>query len=392
MIHDAKKRSCPVCGGGHSKVLFRQSFEQLSGVQFISGYEVVICEACGAGFADGIPPQSVFDDYYAVLSRYDYSDRENKEPPQATDRFVQTAAVLREVIPSRSSRMLEIGSGSGYSNVLASDPAAGCIRSATSLYGVPGIVGTVLSLPKPEVPYDFLILIGVMEHIRELDAVVARFHELISEQGRIYLEVPDASGYIPSLDAPFQEFSQEHINYFSNRSLNNLMHLRGFRCIRSGHALRPQYEVACPATYSVFERSAAPPALERDTETEAGLRAYIEGCREQDAGIREQLRGSLAPGERMIVWGVGSHTLRLLATGGLDAARIAAFVDSNPKYQQHTLQGVPVVAPGDLKGRPEPILISSRGYQSEIKHQIQDELRLANRLILLYPEARPEDR
>jgi len=86
----------------------------------------------------------------------------------------------------------------------------------------------------------------------------------------------------------------------------------------------------------------------------------------------------------MIVWGVGTHTLRLLATGGLDIQRVALFVDSNPKYQQQELQGVPVVAPGELRERTEPILISSRSSQHAIEDQIRNSLGLKNRLILLY--------
>jgi hypothetical protein len=86
----------------------------------------------------------------------------------------------------------------------------------------------------------------------------------------------------------------------------------------------------------------------------------------------------------MIVWGVGSHTLRLLAAGGLDRNRIAVFVDSNPKFQQQELLGIQVVSPHDLKHRTEPILISSRGFQREIHQQIREQLGLANRVILLY--------
>ena len=86
----------------------------------------------------------------------------------------------------------------------------------------------------------------------------------------------------------------------------------------------------------------------------------------------------------MIVWGVGTHTLRLLANGGLDPSKIAVFVDSSPKYQNQELRGIPVVSPEQLTNRREPVLISSRGFQNEIQHQIQSGLGLTNPLILLY--------
>jgi SAM-dependent methyltransferase len=387
-------RPCPICGGAKSKALYRQSFEQLSGVRLLDGYSVAICENCGAGFAGDIPDQRVFDVYYRDLSKYDYADHGGIELPGADRRFQDIAVILQEHIPSIDSHVLEIGSASGqllrvlrergYSNVLGADPSPGCVRAAQALYGIPGVVGTIFDLPEPDQPYDFLILVGVMEHIRDLQRAVERLHGLLPQGGRVYLEVPDASRYVAAADAPFQEFSVEHINFFSRTSLTNLMHARGFRAIASGHAIRPQHEVTCPATWGVFEKTSGPQPTERDNATEAGLRAYIEGCTVDDARIRGIIGHTLMPGERMIVWGVGAHTLRLLAAGGLNAANIAFFVDSNPKYQRQELCGLPVVAPEEIGTRSEPILISSRGFQAEIRRQIEQELGLKNRLILLY--------
>jgi SAM-dependent methyltransferase len=386
------KRQCPICSGAESKPLFRQTFEQLSVARLLDGYEVVICAACGAGFADDIPEQQVFDEYYRDLSKYDHANY--GEPHAVGQGFEDIAAILENYIPAGHSRILEIGSASGqllkslrdrgYSEVLGADPSPACIRSARDLYGIPGIAATIFTLPEPEEPYDFLILTGVMEHIRDLNRTVERFHGLLRESGRVYLEVPDASRYTPCADAPFQEFSVEHINFFSMQSLINLMQLRGFRALASGHAIRLHYEITTPTTYAVFERTSKAAAIEPDSQTETGLRAYIEGCGAEDARIRSAIERAFRPGERIIVWGVGAHTLRLLATSGLNPANIALFVDSNPKYQRQDLSGIPVVHPEELRNRPEPILISSRGFQREIHNQIRDGLGLMNPVILLY--------
>jgi len=42
------------------------------------------------------------------------------------------------------------------------------------------------------------------------------------------------------------------------------------------------------------------------------------------------------------------------------------------------------LAPIDLRGHTEPILISSRAYQEDIARQVRDDLKLPNRLIRLY--------
>jgi hypothetical protein len=162
------------------------------------------------------------------------------------------------------------------------------------------------------------------------------------------------------------------------------MRARGFRVLETGHAVRPLHEASCPCTYGIFERDGSSSAIENDVETEPGLRKYIDGCCTEDQRIGSAIRGALAPGERMIVWGVGAHTLRLLASGGLDSSRVALFVDSNSNYQGQELRGIPVASPSEIREREEPILISSRSSQQAIQHQIRNVMGLRNPLILLY--------
>jgi hypothetical protein len=74
----------------------------------------------------------------------------------------------------------------------------------------------------------------------------------------------------------------------------------------------------------------------------------------------------------------------LLANHTLWPEDVYMFVDSNPQYQGQRLAGLPVLSPDQLKGRSEPILISSFAFQKEISQQIREVLRLRNELILLY--------
>ncbi|HET6900052.1 MAG TPA: hypothetical protein VFK70_16995, partial [Vicinamibacteria bacterium] len=91
----------------------------------------------------------------------------------------------------------------------------------------------------------------------------------------------------------------------------------------------------------------------------------------------------------LIVWGVGTHTSRLLATSRLAEAHIVAFIDSNVHFQNKELIGVPVLPPSALQGRGERVLVSSRPFQAEIAEQIRA-LGCPNELILLYPSV-PSD-
>jgi hypothetical protein len=225
-----------------------------------------------------------------------------------------------------------------------------------------------------------------MEHIRDLDAAIDKIRALLAPRGRAYVAVPDAARFDRNQDAPFQEFSVEHLNFFSTASLTNLMQTRGFQFLSGGRFLLEHSRGTwCASIYGVFENTK--PEKEswvRDEETERGLTAYIRKSEEAEARIHRVIEDLAASGRPILVWGTGAHTQRLLAMSSLGKVNIAAFVDSNPKYQGRRLHGYPICPPERLGGRTEPILISSYAAQHEIVQQIRGKLRLGNELILLY--------
>src|SRR5689334_19714879 len=103
------QRACPVCGEMASHSVFSQTFDKLSKAFLLDRYEVVICDRCGAGFADGIPPQSVFENYYRELSKYEYEYSGGMPPDEDRLRSRQIATTIADYIPERTSRILEIG-------------------------------------------------------------------------------------------------------------------------------------------------------------------------------------------------------------------------------------------------------------------------------------------
>jgi SAM-dependent methyltransferase len=386
-------RKCDVCGGNQKRRLFEQSF---STVCLLEGYTVVVCEHCGFAFADGIPGQEAFDAYYRDLSKYEYQHCGGRESANDEARQRDVAATLAGLIPNQRTRILEIGCStgrllsllkeSGCQNVWGLDPSPVCAASARELYGVTVFTQSVSDLAKSQEKFDFLILVGVLEHIRDLGAALRTMHQILTPNARIYLDVPDATQFADFPDAPYQQFSMEHINFFSGASLANLMRAHGFEQIFSEKVRRQYTDVTVmPSVHAVFEdRGPAAGAPVRDDQSEPRLREYIDQSRAVDSRIRQLIDRTAGDREPILVWGVGTHTQRLLATGGLDRVNISAFVDSNPNYHGRRLNDIPIVSPESLNGRREPILVCSRVFQKEIERQIHQQLRLSNEILSLY--------
>ena len=393
---DIERRACAVCGSRSKRRLFRQRFAAISGATLLRGYDVVACEGCGFCYADNLPRQEAFDTYYRSMSKYEHQDRAGKPSEFETRQFPALASAIAEHVPSLHSRILEVGCANGgllgalrelgYLDVLGVEPSPASLENAWRLYRIRVMTGTLTRLPADLGTFDFVILIAVLEHIRDLESAMERIRGLVSPSGRVFVEVPDVAGFAASPEPPFQEFSIEHINFFSSISLANLMGAYGFAELQSSQiAYRQSDTQAGTALRSAFQLRADARASHpiHDRLSEPSLTDYIAASRTVEAAISQVVGRLVASQQPVVVWGAGTQTQRLLAAGGLARANIVAFVDSNPHYQGKRLIGLPILAPGEMKSRGEAILVSSQAAQSEIVHQIRVDLGLANEVITL---------
>lgn len=390
-------RGCPVCGGREHHVLFRQEFAAVEQATPVSGYSVAVFATCGAGYADGIPGQRAFDQYYREMSKYEYHQRDGAESPFDGRRMAIIAGLVAAHVPRRDARILDVGCATGrllsdlraegFPNVEGLDPSPACAEAARRLYGIRVRTCTLAELGAGDERFDVAILVGVLEHLRDLDESFTHLRAILPVGGLLYVEVPDAEAFADWPNAPYQDFSTEHINFFAPGSLDNLMQRQGFTRVFVEQNHREQsYRTVMSNISAVYRRSAALPAgpMTRDEGTVRGLERYITSCYTEDVRLRS-LIDRIADAQRpILVWGVGTHTTRLMATSRLADANIVAFIESNARYHGRSLCGRPIIAPEALREHDEPVLVSSRVFQHEIAHQIRDGLGCANELILLY--------
>jgi len=227
-------------------------------------------------------------------------------------------------------------------------------------------------MPREALDADCVVLSHVLEHVQDVRGALAAMRAALRRGGLIYVEVPDATRYVEFPTAPFQDFNTEHINHFSRASLRNALEAVGFSVRATApKIIEASAGVPYPACYAIARRTDEPRRPSRDAALRPAIESYIGMSGAAMARVRDEVARLVAAHERVVVWGVGQTTYKLLSQTALADAHIAAFVDTSSTYHGRTLRGVPIVAPAELRALPpHPILVGSLVNRASILESI----------------------
>ena len=386
-------RKCPVCEHFGAELLHEQRFQGVDGTGLLDGYNVVVCKACGAVFSDHLPPVERFTEYYASASKYEFSHRGGEQHREEIIRVEGLAKWLSSQLPLEIP-ILDVGCATGelllklrqegFSDITGLDPSHECVERARNLHGLTMIEGVLGSKKPDQRSYGAVILSAVLEHIPATDLFVKDLIQWTNPSGFLVVEVPDLEFFDQSRNAPFQEMSIEHVNFFTGASLKNLMRRHGFKAVAERHFMCP----AAPGGLTgavltvLFQQSDHEGQFEREDVSKYSMKRYLEQCRQIVDSENSAIRKIVESKQPVIVWGTGTLCQRLLAQGELGKANITCFVDSNLHYQGKQLAGTPIISPKKISSN-DPILITSWSFQDEITETIRKTLGLNNQIITL---------
>lgn len=373
MTQTRRHRGCPICGGS-GKPLFTNAMASLGNIDL--SYTVCACSLCGSVFADYLATEAEYNQYYSAYSKYDVAS-ENLGEANILVHERLSAAVAQLV--DRSAHIVDIGCGSGhllscfdkhgFTRLTGIDPAPKAAQVAKERYGLKnihkGFLGQTELFTNIE-SIDICCFSAVLEHLTDPFEQLTSVVELLRPGARIAVEVPDLDAFDGQNGEPYGELSLEHINYFSSRSLQVFFNRLG--C---------QLEYCEPLRHSnggsllAIARKEAFADFAKSTGDQPVMEAYL---RDSEIAFNAAL-ARIAPQltRRVLIYGAGSHTARLLPRLEKNGIlhRCIAVVDNNPNLQGAKMNALQIIQSTELVEYTDcDVLISSFRFEHEIQKSL----------------------
>lgn len=205
-------------------------------------------------------------------------------------------------------------------------------------------------------PYDAFFIMNFLEHIPNPSEFLAGIANNLTDGGIGLVEVPNMDMVLEKM--MFSEFISDHLMYFTEKSLRNLLEISGFEVI------------SCERVWHDYVLSAV--VKRRKGIQLDGFWGQLEKIRKE---TNEFLDFHLAGGKKTAVWGAGHQALAVLSLADLKN-KVSFVVDSAPFKQNKYTPGthIPIVSPEFLEVHKETIdavLVMAASYSDEVAGILQ---------------------
>lgn len=220
---------------------------------------------------------------------------------------------------------------------------------------------------------DVIVALHVLEHVSDPVIFLKNIKTVSASAGNLnpvlFLEVPNVLAFPTNDLAPFSNY--EHTFNYSARTLTMVIEQSGF----SVHIIdeyRDRPILRCIARVNKFV-SAAPQISTAKQELEF-IVSKLKLCSNSLTMLAERVANIItkiaASNQKILLYGAGIHTARLLDLQPSLGEHVAGVIDSDHAKWGSIVGGFSVISPECLKAMNFPILISSYAYQEDIYHYI----------------------
>ncbi len=366
-------RACPVCNHRAGYVLGRLKYSLFDDLNLSGEKTLVQCGNCSMRFDDVSFSDAQLQQYYRCNEHYAASSfgGSGGTTPANAERYDR---IIDELCLPPGAVIVDFGCGQGGFvaqcrargfNGIGIEPS----RKSREL-GVANDLEIYASLEdfllcvSPE-KVQAVVLSHVLEHLLSPGALLGRLVSLFP-RAVMYLEVPDASAYLPPAVVRWSELYFEHLSYFDARSLSALAHQSNIKTLRQGIV---SFSSALPNTTC----------------------CYLTGTMKEDCGVKTQSETRSesqifplppVPGSQLLhqagdlaLWGVSQFAMLLLGSHDF-LSQVKHLFDSSPAKLGRSIGGIKIEHPDlirDLSPNTRLILPTSP-HISQMKRMLVEQL------------------
>lgn len=376
------KRVCPICGGDDVEFIKKVEMNLPKEYHLPAEYDIVVCSKCGFCYADTNAEQEDYDIYYSQCNVYSGQMKNSL----VGENYIWIKQKLEMLFEKKTSiHILDMGFGKGelleflrlhgYQQVYGIDPSEESVKDACDR-GVEAYQGSVYDDAPVELykKMDVVVLDNVLEHLLHPLKALEKIRGLLKEGGYLIAMFPDY-GAMEKDNTPFaNNFNQEHINYFSATSSNNLFLKAGFslRILeKRKYSIGVQSE--CKELVMIYQlKEKVEQEFEKDTITVQAIKNYISRGEVKKQSIDKMFRKFSETQEPIVIWGCGAYVMSLYKEGILQKCNVMAYVDNNPLKIGKKFNGKQIIAPEELVGMTASIVICAMRFSEDILKQIKE--------------------
>ncbi len=275
---------------------------------------------------------------------------------------------LQEILSEDIKVIADIGGGSGlFLSALKTQAKKYLIEPSNALQkntdkNIIKIQRNAEELTEETLRFDLLTSIMVLEHVKNPAQIVKIFHKLLTDEGYLFIEVPNSL----QPEENFAEyFSYEHVNHFTYETLNELLSKNLFYPVK----------IAANTSKGVIRVLSK---KKKTNSTRENLLSFFTSYRERKELFAKKIaqKISLIINDENIkslsIYGTGDHTKFIIERFAFLLNKVDFFIDSDPKKWGRNLYGKKILSPKEIKEKNLlNILVSSQKFELEICKTIE---------------------
>lgn len=392
---DREKRECLICKHcTERKVLGKMEMATDNRNPLPNKYDVVTCTECGFCFADTSATMQEYEQYYESCNEYSTSPKDF----QKKDRLFKAMIDECHEYLSFDSPILDIGIGRGalleelnnrgYHKLYGIDPSTESIKRVEQIAGGTMIKGSVYDpYPKLNNKMHFIFMVDVIEHLLRADTAVKQVRNWLEKRGYIFVALPDYGNMFRDNTPLANNFNCEHINYFSEHSLDNLFIQYGFSKVCFKRVPVQSVGNSIIGTmWGIYQKDGDIPKYKQyDYVTEYSILDYLKREEKRKRDINDKIDKITKTNVPAIVWGAGNYAKQLLNNTSLNYCDIRAFIDNNSQKIGSKINGIEVKGTDTLREILDEnmcIIICSMLSANDIYLQIRN-MDINNEIVIL---------